>query len=439
MKKVIILFLFASTLIFAQQKILTLQESLGLGLKNSKELKIAKAKLIIAEAKKTESTSYLLPQLKFSASYMRLSNVPPFAIPEIPHLIPYPITISPTILDNYSLKLSLQQPLFTGFKLWSLKDASSENYKAEESSYKNSINDAALNIESAFWNFYKAKQLKSVLDENLKQIKKHLEDTKNFLKNGLATQNDVLKLEVEYSNIELKIIDAKNNIDLARLNFNRILSLPIQENTDIKITKMDTTFTKYNIEFILKEAENNRNDLKSLQYRVKASNNAITATNGSWYPSVFLVGDYYYSKPNQRYFPAVNEFKNTWDVGVTLQWDIWNWGLTSSQVTEAVQTKIQTETAYEQLKDALQVEVYHEYLNYNRTLDKVRVSRQSVEQAEENYRIIQDKYDQQIATSTDLIDAEVSVRQAKTNLTNSLVDYQLAKAQLEKAIGKRIY
>jgi outer membrane protein len=439
MKKVIILFLFASTLIFAQQKILTLQESLDLGLKNSKELKIAKAKLIIAEAKMTESTSYLLPQLKFSASYMHLSNVPPFTIPEIPHLIPAPITMSPTILNNYNLKLSLQQPLFTGFRLWSLKDASSENYKAEESIYKSSINDAALNIETAFWNFYKAKQLKSVLDENLKQIKKHLDDTKNFLKNGLATQNDVLKLEVEYSNIQLKIIDTKNNIDLARLNFNRILSLPIQENTDIEITKMDTTFTKYNIDYILKEAEDNRNDLKSLKYRVKASDNAVTAANGSWYPSVFLVGDYYYSKPNQRYFPAVNEFKNTWDVGVTLQWDIWNWGLTSSQVTEAEQTRIQAKTAYEQLKDALQVEVYHEYLNYNRTLDKVRVSQQSVGQAEENYRIIQDKYDQQIATSTDLIDAEVSVRQAKTNLTNSLVDYQLAKAQLEKAIGKKLY
>ena len=439
MKKVIILFLFASTFVFAQQKILTLQESLDLGLKNSKELKIAKAKLKIAEVKKTESTSYLLPQLKFLASYMHLSNVPPFTIPVIPPIVTRPITISPTILDNYSLKLSLQQPLFTGLKLWSLKDASNENYKAEESSYKNSVNDAALNIETAFWNLYKAKQLKSVLDENLKQIKKHLEDTKNFLKNGLATQNDVLKLEVEYSNIELKIIDAKNNIDLARLNFNRILNLPIQENTDIMITSMDTTFTKYNIDYILKEAENNRNDLKSLQYRVNASDKGVTAAIGSWYPSIFLVGDYYYSKPNQRYFPAVDEFKNTWDVGISLQWDIWNWGLTSSQVTEAEQNKIEAQTAFEQLKDAVGVEVYKEYLNYNRTLDKVRVSQQSVEQAKESYRIIQDKYDQQIATSTDLIDAEVSVRQAKTNLTNSLVDFQLAKAQLEKAIGMIFY
>ena len=438
MKRIIIICLLGSTIVFAQQKILTLQESLDLGLKNSKELRIAQTKLITAGAKVTESTSQLLPQLKFSVSYTRLSNVPPFEI-VFPPFITNPITVSQTILNNYTLKLSLQQPLFTGFKLWSLKAAAGENYKAEESSYNSSVNDAALNIETAFWNYYKVKQLKSVLDENLKLIKKHLDDTRNFLANGLATQNDVLKLEVEYSNIQLQIIDAENNVDIARLNFNRILSLPLQSNTDINIKSMDTSFINYNIGDILKEAENKRNDLKALEHRITASDKGITAANGGWFPSIFLIGDYYYSKPNQRYFPVVNEFKNTWDVGITLQWDIWNWGLTSSQVTTAEQTKIQTQTAYEQLKDAIGVEVYQAYLNYSRTLKKVKVSRQSVEQADENYRIIQDKYDQQVATSTDLIDAEVSVRQAKTNLTNSLVDFQLAKVQLEKAIGKKLY
>ena len=97
------------------------------------------------------------------------------------------------------------------------------------------------------------------------------------------------------------------------------------------------------------------------------------------------------------------------------------------------------EKTLSELKDAVQVEVYQSYLKYKRSFDKVDVSRKSVEQADENYRIMQQKYDEQLATSTDLIDAEVSVLQAKTNLTNSFVDYQLAKVQLEKAIGRKIY
>ncbi len=438
MKKILFICFLFSTFLFAQQKVLTLKESIDIGLKNSKDLKIAKAKEISSGAKITEATSMLLPQLKFSATYMRLSNVPPFSI-YYPPLISRPITISPTILNNYNLKLSLQQPIFTGLRLWSLKSAASENYNAEKSSYKSSMNDAALNIETAFWDFYKAKQMKSLLEVNLKQIKKHLDDTRDFLKNGLATQNDVLKLEVEYSNIKLKLIDAENNIDIARLNFNRILNLPLETSTDINADNLDTNFVKYNINILLKDAENNRGDLKSLQYRVNASNKSLNAADAGWFPSIYLVGDYYYSKPNSRYFPAVDQFKNSWDVGVTLQWDVWNWGNTSAQVTEAEQNKVQAKTAFEKLKDAIGVEVYQAYLTYKRSLDKIKVSKQSVEQAQDNYRIIQNKYDQQIATSTDLIDAEVSVRQAKINLTNAVVDFQMAKAKLDKAVGKKIY
>jgi outer membrane protein len=438
MKRILFLFFMFTAFLFAQQKVLTLRESIDLGMKNSKDLKIARAKLAIADAKTTEASSQLLPQLNLSASYMHLSNVPPSEI-SFPPFVVQPIVISQTILNNYNLKLSLQEPIFTGLKLWSLKDASEENYSAEESSYNSSLNDAALNIETAFWNYYKAEQMKLLLDENLSEIKHHLEDTQNFLKNGLATQNDVLKLEVEYSNIQLQLIEAENNIDIAKANFNRILGLPIAENTDIKVQEMDTSFVKYDLTEITKEAENNRNDLKSLQFKVNASNNAVTAAVGDWYPSVFLVSDYYYSKPNSRYFPAVNQFKDTWDVGVTMQWNIWNWGNTSSQVTEAKQNKIEAETSLDQLKDAISVEVYQDYLTYNRSLEKIEVSKQSVEQAEENYRIIQNKYDQQVATSTDLIDAEVSLRQAKINLTNSLVDYQIAKVNLEKSIGRKIY
>jgi outer membrane protein len=439
MKKIFFICLIFSTALFAQERELTLQEALDIGLKNSKDLRISKAKLTSADAKLTEATSQLLPQLNFSASYMRLSKVPPFEI-EFPPFITQPYVVSPTILDNYSLKMSLQQPLFTGLRLLSLRNAAEENYNAEQSSYNGSLNDAALNIETAYWNYYKAEQLKSVLQDNLQQVKNHLDDTKNFLKNGLATQNDVLKLEVEYSNIELQLIEADNNIDIARLNLNRIIGLPLQTNTEINLDGgIDTSYTNYNIDDILKEAENNRNDLKSLQSRVDASNNAITAADAGWFPSIYLIGNYYYSKPNSRYFPAVDEFKNTWDVGVTLQWNLWNWGYTSSKVTEAEQDKIQAQTSYEQLNDAVGVEVYQAYLTYKRSKDKIEVSEQAVKQAEENYKIIQDKYNQQVATSTDLIDAEVSVRQARTNLTNALVDYQLAKVELEKAIGRKIY
>ena len=67
------------------------------------------------------------------------------------------------------------------------------------------------------------------------------------------------------------------------------------------------------------------------------------------------------------------------------------------------------------------------------------MNKKSVEQAEENYRITSEKYNQQMATSTDLIDAENSLLDAKTKLANAQVDFQMAKVRLEKATGRKIY
>ncbi len=437
MKKFIIIALISVSSLFAQVAKLTLSESIEIGMKNSKELKISHSKLISASAQVTSANSQLLPQLGFSAGYMRLSDIPPFEV-SLP-ILPKPIQISPVILDNYSLKLSLQQPLFTGFRLMSLKNMAQSNYKASESDFNRDKNDEALKIQIAFWNYYKAQQNDKVLEENLQQIKQHLDDTKNFEANGLATQNDVLKIEVQYSSTQLQKIEADNMLDIARMTFNQTIGLPLDSQTNIEAGDLSTTKVNYNLKDLLNEAKSSRNELKSLQYRVDASNKSITAAQSSWFPSLYLVGDYYYSKPNSRYLPAVDEFKNTWDVGVQLSWSLWNWGYTSSQTTIAEQNKIQAETSLSQLKDAVEIEVYQNYLTFKRAFDKVNVSTLGVDQAEENYRMIKDKYNSQVASSTDLIDAETALLAAKTNYVNSLVDYELARVRLDKSVGKKIY
>ena len=437
MRKIIIIFFLAAAGLFGQAKKLTLSESLEIGLKNSKELKISHSKVIGAEAQITSATSQLLPQLAFNASYMRLSNIPPFEV-SLP-IFPQPIQISPVILDNYSLKLSLQQPIFTGLRLTSLRSAAKSNYKASQSDLNGSMNDVALKIQNAFWNYYRAELNDKVINENLQQINQHLEDTKNFLANGLATQNDLLKLEVQASSIKLQKIESENNLDIARAAFNQAIGLPLEAGTEIEVKEIPAEKSNYNLDELIGEAKNNREEFKSLEYRVQASEDGVRAAKAGWFPSIYLIGDYYYHKPNSRIIPAVNDFKDTWDLGVTLQWSLWNWGYTSSQTTIAEQNKVQAETSLSQLKDAIEIEVYQNFLVFKRGYDKVNVAKLGVEQAQENYRTIKEKYNTQVASSTDLIDAETALLQAETNYNNSLVEYELAKVRLDKSVGKKIY
>ncbi len=437
MKKTVILFFILLASIFPQNKKLTLRESLDIGLKNSKDLKISQAQLTGAEAQTTAAASQLLPQLSFAAGYTRLSDIPPFQV-TVP-FSPTPIKISDVILNSYQLKLSLQQNLFDGFRSWALKSAANYNYRAEKMEYSKDVNEAAMKIQNAYWNYYKAELNQKVVEENLAQIKQHLEDTKNFLKNELATQNDVLKLQVQYSNAKLQKIEMENNVDIARIAFNQAIGVSLESNTILDVKEIFAQPVEYDFKVLLNEAKQNRKELRVLELRTEASEEQITAAKSGWFPQIFLFGNYYYSKPNQRIIPAENKFNDTWDVGISLNWSLWNWGYTSAQASIAEQNKIEVETNLSKLNDAVEIEVYQNYLTMKRAYEKVQVTKVTVEQAEENYRTTKEKYNAQISSSTDLIDADVLVTSAKTNYNNSLVDYELAKVKLDKSIGRKIY
>ncbi|HAB51648.1 MAG TPA: hypothetical protein DCE80_05655 [Ignavibacteriales bacterium] len=437
MKKLLIIILFASSL-FAQEKILTLKESLEIGLQNSKDLKISRSKLNYADSKLTEINSQFLPQFKLFGNYTKLSdNIPPFEV-----TMPFslnPIRISEPILNNYTFKFGFSQPLFTGFKLLSLRSSAKLNLSASEQDYSKEGNEAAFNIYSTYWNYYKADEIKKVIAQSIQQMEEHLKDTKSFFENGLISKNDMLKLEVQYSNTKLMLIEAENNLELARIGFNKAIGIDLTSQTKVAASEQSFNYEKYQLADMIDEAVNNRKELKSLKYRFEASKEGVRAAQSNWLPSIYLTGNYYYSNPNPRFQPAKDEFNSNWDVGVTLSWDVWNWGLTSSQVSQAEQTKIQLETSLDQLKENIQIEVYSNYLNLIKTEEKVKVNKEALDQSIENYRITSEKYNTQLATSTDLIDAETLKLQAETNLKTAEVDFQIAKVKLERSLGRVIY
>src|SRR3989339_328843 len=147
MKKVLILILAAGSL-FAQERVLTLKESLEMGLQNSKDLKISQSKINYSDAKLSEINSQFLPQFK--------------------------------LYNNYTFKLGFTQPIFTGFKLLSSRSAAKYNLQASESDYSKEENEAAFNIYNAYWSYYKADEVRNVFAQTLKQIEDHLKDTRNF-------------------------------------------------------------------------------------------------------------------------------------------------------------------------------------------------------------------------------------------------------------------
>ena len=158
------LFLFASALLGQEQLSLTLERAIQLGIENSKSLHASSMKVRYADAKRSEANASRLPSLKASGVYTRLSNVPPFEI-SVPNIGKF--TVNQSILDNYNLKLSLQQPIFTGFGLESRANAADYSAQAAEQDNKKDKTDLVYNVQLAYWNVYKATEFKKVVDENV--------------------------------------------------------------------------------------------------------------------------------------------------------------------------------------------------------------------------------------------------------------------------------
>jgi outer membrane protein len=416
---------------------LSLDQALQIGFDKSSALHASLMKVQYADAKSGETSALLLPSVKFGGAYTRLSAVPSFEVNlPLPPPAPSHFVLSPAILDNYNLRLSVQQPLFTGWKVQSAVDAADYTAQATQKEYDKDKSDLVYNIKSAYWNLSKAIALKGVVDENVEQIKAHVKDAQSWQSQGLITNNDVLKVQVQLSEAQLRQIDAKNAVQLARIALNNTIGLPLD--TDVRLTSVLNHQPKEfgPLKSLVTTALQGRAEIGAMEYRVKAGESGVAMAVSNWFPQVYLNGNYYFNRPNQRYQPIVDAFKDTWDLGVGLSFDIWSGGTTVHQTDEARAQLAQAKDGLAQVRDAITLDVTSNYLNLERTKERIAVASEGVKQAEENYRITDNKFKQGLSVNSDLLDAEVALLQAKTNYTQALTDFELAEASLERAIGE---
>jgi outer membrane protein len=426
-----------------QSQQLTLDEAIRIGKENSKTLRVAAARVEGASAKSGEAGAALLPTLKFEGSYRRQSDIDPFIL-SVPAIGLRSLEISPNIPNAYALRVGLQQPLFTGFRLSSNAAVADHLSRAAEADLKGSETELVLNIITAYWMLYQATEAKRFVDDNVDRITSYKSDTENLMHAGLATRNDLLKIQVQLSTARLAQIDATNDAEVAMMMLNNLLGQPLD--TQIQLTSIpDITMGQEGggvqtsagtpTPLLVDMAMKNRADLAGMNYRVEASQSGVRAAQGGWWPQIGLFANYFYNLPNQRYLPMKNEFKGTWEVGVALQFDIWNWGIAGHQSDQARSLLEQNELTLSQLKDNATLDVKRSQLGVLRASKRIEVARTAIDQADENSRSMNEKYKNGLATSTELLDASVALLQARTNYTGALVEHQIALARLNRAVG----
>jgi outer membrane protein TolC len=409
---------------------LTLQEAIDLSLKNSKQLKLSKAKIDEAVAATKEAVERRLPDASVSGSYLRV-NKPHINIKTASSgsndsnaIAPANVTQAMYAMANVSF------PIFAGMKVKYGIESAKFLEKAAEMDADNDRQGVVLNTIAAFINLYKAGAAEKLVEENLVQSRSRDTDFINLERNGMLARNDLLKAEQETSAQELSLLDAQNNTQLAMVNMNLMLGLP--ERT-VLIPDSASLFQPGQLKTIEEYeqlATDNRRDVKALDYRGKAAEAATKIAKGDYYPSVAITGGYVAAN-----IPKFLTITNAVNIGVGVKYSLSSLWKTNAKIQQAKAREQQLAANVAMLDDEIRLSINQAYQNYLLGVKKIEVYNKALEQAEENYRINKNKYANSLLTLTDLLDADVAQLQARLNLAFAKADLVLAYQTLLQKAG----
>lgn len=408
-------------------KTLTLKDAVDMTLSNSKALKNNKIKIAEATAAITEANERRLPDAGISGAALFLPVNPGLDLKtggnansgNMPR-------VSEAIYGIASVSL----PLYTAGKLkYGIKSAK----YLEQAVKLDADNDRSLvilNSINACINLYKAHQAITLMKENLEQAQQRVKDLSNLEKNGLLARNDLLKAELQTSNTELALLDAESNYKISCVNMDLMMGLPeqtvlIPDRSGLALPGAIKTLDEYE-----QDALQGRKDVSALSFRKKAATLGIKNAKANYYPNIALTGGYIAAD-----IPKLLTITNAVNIGVGVKYDLASLWKTKTKIQQAQFKVQQLQLNEEMLGDNIRLQVNQAYQSYLVSQKKIEVYEKAVIQATENYRITKNKYDNSLATTTELLDADVALLQTKLSVTNAKADSFLAYNKLLQIAG----
>lgn len=416
---------------------LALDEAITLSLQNSNYLKLNEAKIAEAKAATREAKERRLPDLSISGAYMRV-NQPTVDLKLRPGATQTGETGGGAAAGATSIKVdelgyamaNLSLPIFAGFRIQHGIESAKYLEQAAKLDAEHNRDEIVENTIAAYSNLFKAKAALDIVKENLKQSQQRVADFSNLEKNGLLARNDLLKAQLQQSNIELSLLDAENNWKITNINMNLMLGLP--ENTELTPDSgaFEALGSAESFEIWEGKALENRKDMAAIDLRGKAANAGVKAAKGEYYPSLALTGGYIAAN-----VPNLLTLTNALNAGVGLKYTPSSLWKTGSKVAQARAREQQLKISKDILTDNVRLQTAQAYQSYLVNQKKIDVYAKAMEQAKENYRIVKNKYDNSLATTTDLLEADVAQLQARLNHAFAKADALVAYKKLQQTTG----
>jgi len=407
---------------------LDLKEALALAWKANPSLQVARLQELIAGEEVVRARSGFLPQVNSQVGQTIYDDPLKFkfkgGIPGAASGVSFPQTNR----NFWSSQTTVNQLLFD---FW----GTPSRYQAAVMGKSISILDTAqtrdnifLTVAQGYFKTLRAQKLVVVAEQEVKDLNDHLRITKDQYEFGVNTFNDVLQAEVNLADSEQRLIVARTDVIDIRSALNKVMGLPIAAPTVLKDEKA-LVRPAWGLEEATDLALKKRSDLKASQDRIAQQEKVVTQNRAQYFPKFTAQGGHTFQQNDS----LVND--SQWFAIFAMSWNIFSGLDTKAQVSQAKIRVDQLREQHKDLSDQVRLDVQNAYLSVRDTAERIRVTEKAVTQGEENLRLNEERYKEQVGTALDVIDAVTLLTRTRVSYYTALYDHQMAKAQLLWAVG----
>lgn len=414
----------------AEPRQLSFAETIELAMAGSPEVPIAAEAVAGSEARIRSAKAQRLPALRAEANVFVWDKALEisFAIPGAPS------APSTTVRDQITstTTISLVQPLSGLTVINSLIGLERDGERAARADLDRARLDAAFRAAEGYVRVLQAEALRAIAALTVSQIEAQITRARALAAAGTLSNVDVLRLEAAVANARQGLLRAVSGDTTARHGL--VLALGLPGETILTITDafpQDPPSIPWNEDQAIEAARRNRPELAAAKARNSQAAKAVKVARASYFPNISAIATYQHAEGQGTFQP-----QNAWFGGLTLQWNVWDWGKTRGQVDEAAARQRQSALALGAQTDQIVFEVRRRHVEAVASREAITAARAGLAAAEEAYRIQSIQFEAGAATTTDLLDSETELARARSNAAIARFDYIIALATLARAVGE---
>jgi outer membrane protein len=416
---------------------LTLADAERLALRQSPELQISQKSVEVAGRRVRAARAQRLPRLSLESNLLVWNDEISFQLPGPPSMDP---SMPPTFIDvvvrpqvTSTTSVTVAEPLTGQIALGKLVEIEKAGKAASEAELQGAQVDVAFRATDGYLTVLLAQAGQQVAAQRVGQIEAQLGRARVLADGGVLQRVDIMRLEAALAAAQRELITAESRVRLALGGL--ILALGLSADAAVAVhddLPAEPPPPPAAVNDAVATATERRADLRAMSFRARQAESGAGAAKASLYPNVAAIGTFQHSEGAGSLGSP-----DAWFVGLSLQWNAWDWGQTWQSYKAAELQAVQADLAAARMVDVVRVEVAAMASDAQSAYQALAVTRTGLAAAEEAYRIQNDRFNEGVATTTDVLDAESEVAQARLGYASARYAYFRALAALARVTGQK--